>query len=624
MSSFSELDLTSPILKALDSLGYETPTPIQEQAIRVLLEKRDLLAQAQTGTGKTAAFALPILCQLDLGIRQPQALVIAPTRELAIQVAEAFQAYASQMKEFSVTPIYGGQDFRLQLKALQRGVHVIVGTPGRVMDHLRRGTINMDHIQTVILDEADEMLKMGFIDDVEWILSQIEKDHQTGLFSATMPAQVEKIAQRYLKDAERISISPQQKTLDNIEQFYYSLQRNQKLEVLTRFLEVEHIDAAIIFARTRTQSAELAEKLKARGYRAAALNGDMSQSLRQKVIEQIKSGKLDIIVATDVAARGIDVERVSHVINYDIPHDIESYVHRIGRTGRAGRQGKALLMISPRENRLLRDIEKSIQQRIPLMDPPTLDEINLKRNQTLCDKLMKVMSKKSKFLPYSAFIDKIMAEHNVPAEDIAAAFAYLMNQSNPTLNYEIKTAQEEKKGRSARKKEATRKSSSDRKPKGRPRRDDQDKPSYSKSQRQKPFEDKSSEYKTSKKPFKKRDEDGDSHRKPRRSFSESEERRPRRSSGFDEAPKRKPRRSFSESEERRPRRNSRFDESPASSSKKPYKKNSRSKAPSTGTGSKTSKTFSKGNRMPTSSGVKVSYGRSEFKPKRSKKSKPKA
>lgn len=361
-STFKQLDLPQPILSALTELGYESPTPIQAQSIPVLLSGGDLLAQAQTGTGKTAAFALPILSHLDVSLNAPQALVIAPTRELAIQVAEAFQSYAKHLKGFHVLPIYGGQDFRGQLRALKRGVQVVVGTPGRVMDHLRRGTLSLEALTTVVLDEADEMLKMGFIEDIEWILEQIPQAHQTALFSATMPEYIKKISQRYLKDAKHLQIKPTRNAIEKIEQFYLRVKREQKLEVLTRVLEIEAVDASIIFVRTKNCSAELAEKLQARGYAAAALNGDMNQSLREKVINQLKRGALDMVVATDVAARGIDVQRITHVINYDIPHDTEAYIHRIGRTGRAGRTGKAVLFVTPREYRLLKDIERAIQK----------------------------------------------------------------------------------------------------------------------------------------------------------------------------------------------------------------------------------------------------------------------
>lgn len=445
--SFKKLKLTDPILNALSDLGYETPTPVQEQSIPILIQGADLSAQAQTGTGKTAAFALPILANIDTSINKPQALIIAPTRELAIQVAEAFQSYAKYLKDFHVAPIYGGQDYRIQLRALKRGAHVIVGTPGRVMDHMRRGTLAVDSIQTVVLDEADEMLKMGFIDDIEWVLEQIPHEHQTALFSATMPTSIQKIAKRYLKNPEKIHIKPKESTVDAIEQFFTRVSKNKKLDVLTRFLEVEDVQAAIIFARTKTCSAELAERLQARGYAAAALNGDMSQGLREKVIAKIKKGTLDIIVATDVAARGIDVERISHVINYDIPYDTESYIHRIGRTGRAGRKGKALLFVTPRENRLLKDIERAVRSPIKELEPPSLREMQEKRSKELTDKVVGIIEKRKKLKPYRQMIADVMQQADCEAEDVAAAMVYLLQESNPMPAQEIESAKPEAEGR---------------------------------------------------------------------------------------------------------------------------------------------------------------------------------
>jgi len=441
--AFGQLGLSPALLSALTEVGYEIPTPVQKLVIPILMEGQDLVAQAQTGTGKTAAFALPILEHVDLKKIKPQALIIAPTRELAIQVAEAFQSYARHLKGFHVTPIYGGQSYPIQLKALRRGAHVIVGTPGRVMDHLRRGTLSVDALKTVVLDEADEMLKMGFIEDIEWILEQIPQTHQTALFSATIPAFIQKIAKRYLKDAKKIHIKPQKSTADAIEQCYVRVSQNQKLDVLTRFLEVQDIQAAIIFTRTKTCSAELAERLQARGYAAAALNGDMSQSLREKVISRIKKGTLDIIVATDVAARGLDVERVSHVINYDIPCDSESYIHRIGRTGRAGRKGKALLFVTPREQHLLNAIERVMHKPIEQVEPPSLKEMNERRSQQLAEKIVGVIAKSKKLAPYREMVDSIIAESDATPNDVAAALAYLIQQSNPLPSNEIEAVSAE-------------------------------------------------------------------------------------------------------------------------------------------------------------------------------------
>ena len=423
---FSQFSLDKNILSAITELGYESATPVQEQGIPILLSGKDLLAQAQTGTGKTATFALPILSNLDLSLKAPQALIIAPTRELAIQVAEAFQSYAKHLKGFTVAPIYGGQDFGTQLRLIKRGAHVIVGTPGRLMDHLRRKSLPMDAVKTVVLDEADEMLKMGFVDDVEWILSQLTSPHQTALFSATMPSSILKISHRYLKDAVKVQIKAATNTVEAISQSYIMVaNRNQKLEVLTRLLESEENQGVIIFTRTKTESAELAERLQARGYRAAALNGDMSQNSREKTITRLKNNLLDIVVATDVAARGIDVERITHVINYDIPHDVDSYIHRIGRTGRAGRDGRAILFVTPREQRLLRDIEHHIKKSISRMEPPSLKSIQEKQVVQLGDKIVTAIREQSEQLqPYFDQIKKIAQDHHCNEKQIAAALLY--------------------------------------------------------------------------------------------------------------------------------------------------------------------------------------------------------
>lgn len=431
MTTFKSLALCESILSSLESLGYETPTPVQIQGIPILKDGHDLLAQAQTGTGKTAAFALPILEKLDLSNRKPQALVIAPTRELAIQVAEAFKSYAQHMQSFHVTPIYGGQDYKIQLRSIRRGPHVIIGTPGRLMDHMRRGSLTTDALNTIILDEADEMLKMGFVEDIEWILEQIPSSLQTALFSATIPTSIQKIANKYLKNAKKVIINPKKGTVDAIEQVYTLVSKNQRLEALTRFLEVEEMQAAIIFVRTKNCSSEVAQKLQARGYAAAALNGDLRQSMREKVIGQLRKGGLDIIVATDVAARGLDVDRVSHVINYEIPCDVESYIHRIGRTGRAGRKGKALLFITSREKRLLNDIERTLKQSIKQVEPPSVTQMREKRAAQLSSKVISIIEKSKKIEPYKTLVDSIMQQGNYDAKDIAAALAYLTQQDNP-------------------------------------------------------------------------------------------------------------------------------------------------------------------------------------------------
>ncbi|MDH5501295.1 MAG: DEAD/DEAH box helicase, partial [Gammaproteobacteria bacterium] len=341
--SFREFNIAEPLLTALDEIGYETPSPIQAQAIPPLLAGRDVLGHAPTGTGKTAAFALPLLSRLDMQDKNVQIMTLTPTRELAIQVAEAYQRYASHMPGFHVLPIYGGQEYSGQIRQLKRGVQVVVGTPGRVMDHMRKGTLKLDGLRALVLDEADEMLRMGFIEEVEWILDQSPKGRQMALFSATMPKEVERIARRHLNNPQEVSIQARTATAETIRQRYWQVSGLHKLDALTRILEVEDFDAILMFVRTKTATTELAEKLEARGYAAAAMNGDLPQAQREQMVERLKKGSLDILVATDVAARGLDVSRISHVVNYDIPYDTEAYIHRIGRTGRAGRSGEAIL-----------------------------------------------------------------------------------------------------------------------------------------------------------------------------------------------------------------------------------------------------------------------------------------
>ncbi|MBB3168161.1 DEAD/DEAH box helicase [Simiduia aestuariiviva] len=431
-SSFADLALAPAVLKAVAELGYEQPSPIQAQAIPHLIDGRDILGVAQTGTGKTAAFALPLLTKIDVNDSSTQVLVLTPTRELAIQVAEAFQRYATHMRGFHVLPIYGGQEMRSQLRQLQRGAQVVVGTPGRVMDHLRRGSLQLNKLNAIVLDEADEMLRMGFIDDVEWILEHTPAERQTALFSATMPPPIKKVADRYLKSPAEVKISPESSTGSNIEQRYWMVSGTNKMDALTRILEVEDFDAMIIFVRTKTATVELAEKLEARGFSASAINGDMNQALRERTIERLKQNKLDILVATDVAARGIDVERVSHVMNYDIPYDSEAYVHRIGRTGRAGRSGKAILFVAPREKRLLYAIEKATNQRIERMDLPTGDAVTKQRidqfNLLLTTTLTEQRNKLDFF--YELLAD-FSQTHDVSAEEIASALAYLCQKERP-------------------------------------------------------------------------------------------------------------------------------------------------------------------------------------------------
>lgn len=381
LSSFAELGLPQPVLQAVIRLGYETPSPIQEQCIPKLLNGADIIGQAQTGTGKTAAFALPLLSRVDLKLQSPQILVLAPTRELAIQVAEAFQSYASGIKGFHVLPIYGGQSYDIQLRQLKRGVHVVVGTPGRVMDHIERKTLKLDKLQALVLDEADEMLRMGFIDDVEWILKRTPEQKQVALFSATMPPAIQKVAQKYLRDPQLVKVKAKTQTAKTIKQGFLQIRYSDKLDALTRILESIQFDAVLIFVRTKTETVELAEKLEARGFASEALNGDIAQKMRERTVDRLKKGNIDIVIATDVAARGLDVDRISHVINYDIPYDAESYIHRIGRTGRAGRHGEAILFVTPKERRLLSTIEKATQQQMEPLTLPSTADVNQQRMQ---------------------------------------------------------------------------------------------------------------------------------------------------------------------------------------------------------------------------------------------------
>ncbi|MES2823851.1 MAG: DEAD/DEAH box helicase [Pseudomonadota bacterium] len=428
---FTDLALSAHVLKAIQNVGYEVPSPIQAAAIPVLLAGGDIVGMAQTGTGKTAAFALPLLSRIDMKQADPQILVLAPTRELAIQVAEAFQKYASEIPGFHVLPIYGGQEMSTQLRQLKRGAHVVVGTPGRVMDHLRRGSLNLNGLRALVLDEADEMLRMGFIDDVEWILEHTPKTRQTALFSATMPKEIRHVANNYLNNAQEISIASSQSTDANIEQVYWMVSGTNKLDALTRILEVEPFDGMIIFVRTKTATVELAEKLEARGYSASPLNGDMNQQLRERTIERLKTGKLDIVVATDVAARGIDVERVSHVVNYDIPYDSEAYVHRIGRTGRAGRSGKAILFVAPREKRLLYTIEKATKKPITLMELPSGATVTQHRIEQFTSQITTALTEQ----PDMSFFNDLLAEfsnkNDVSPEEIASALAYILQKERP-------------------------------------------------------------------------------------------------------------------------------------------------------------------------------------------------
>lgn len=429
---FSDLNLSEPLLRVLKELGYESPSPIQAATIPILLANRDVLGQAQTGTGKTAAFALPILARIDTRLTKPQALVLAPTRELAIQVAEAFQRYATHIPGFHVLPIYGGQSYAGQLSALRRGVHVVVGTPGRVIDHLEKGSLDLSQIKTLVLDEADEMLRMGFIDDVETILQKTPESRQTALFSATMPSAIKRIAQTYLNKPTEILIAAKTGTADNIRQRYWLVSGMHKLDALTRILEAETFDGMIIFSRTKLGTEELAGKLQARGFSAAAINGDIQQQQRERTIQQLKDGQIDILVATDVAARGLDVERISHVINYDVPHDPESYTHRIGRTGRAGRSGEAILFITPREKNLLKAIERATRQPISPLELPTIQVVNDVRIGKFKDQISETLESGG-LDEFRTLIEDFEREQNVPAIDIAAALAKMARGDVPLL-----------------------------------------------------------------------------------------------------------------------------------------------------------------------------------------------
>ncbi|WP_298171219.1 DEAD/DEAH box helicase [Acidithiobacillus sp.] len=432
---FIDFALAEPLQKAVAEIGYEQPSPIQAQSIPPLLAGRDVIGLAQTGTGKTAAFALPLLSRVDLGLRVPQLLVLAPTRELAIQVAEAMQSYAKFLPGFHVLPIYGGQSMSLQLKQLQRGVQVVVGTPGRIQDHLRRKTLRLDQLQAVVLDEADEMLRMGFIDAVEDILKHTPDGRQVALFSATMPDAIRRIAKTYLRDPLEIRIKSATTTVAAIRQRYWQVSGTHKLDALTRILEVEESNAWLVFVRTKTATVELAERLEARGYACGALNGDLSQALREQTIERLKAGTLDIVVATDVAARGLDVERITHVINYDIPNDTEAYVHRIGRTGRAGRTGDAILFVAPRERHLLHAIERATGQTITAMHLPSIEDVADRRMSQFKDQLSDVLNSQD-LAVFESLIADYQQEKDIGLGEIAAALAYMVQKERPLVPVE--------------------------------------------------------------------------------------------------------------------------------------------------------------------------------------------
>ena len=431
-ANFNSFGLSKELLKVLDEVGYESPSAIQEQCIPHLLNGHDVIGQAQTGTGKTAAFALPLIDRIDISNNQVQLLVLAPTRELAIQVSEAIQTYARHLKGFHVLPIYGGQSYDIQLRPLKRGVHAVVGTPGRVMDHLKRGTLKLNSLKALVLDEADEMLRMGFIDDVKWVMEKLPKERQIALFSATMPDVIRRVAEKFLNTPKIVKVKTKTATAQTISQRYWLVSGVNKLDALTRILEVEEFDALLIFVRTKTATADLAEKLSARGFTAEAINGDIAQRQRERIIQQLKNGKIDILIATDVAARGLDVERISHVVNYDIPQDPESYVHRIGRTGRAGREGKAILFVAPRERRMLKTIERITRQPIDPMQLPSAKIINEQRVVNFKNRITDTLNNQELAI-FEELILTYQKEHEIDAFKIASALALMAQGTEPLL-----------------------------------------------------------------------------------------------------------------------------------------------------------------------------------------------
>ena len=430
--NFNSFGLSDALLKVLEEVGYEVPTAIQEQCITHLLNGHDVIGQAQTGTGKTAAFALPLIDRIDLNNNQVQLLVLVPTRELAIQVSEAIQTYARHLKGFHVLPIYGGQSYDIQLRPLKRGVHAVVGTPGRVMDHLKRGTLKLNSLKALVLDEADEMLKMGFIDDVKWVMEKLPKERQIALFSATIPDVIRRVAEKFLNSPKLVKVKTKTATAQTISQRYWLVGGVHKLDALTRILEVESFDALLIFVRTKTATIDLAEKLSARGFTAEAINGDIAQNQRERIITQLKNGKIDILIATDVAARGLDVARISHVVNYDIPQDPESYVHRIGRTGRAGREGKAILFVAPRERRMLKTIEKITRQPIDPMQLPSAKIINEQRVNNFKQRITDTLHNQELAIFEELILD-YQKGHEIDTFKIASALALMAQGAEPLL-----------------------------------------------------------------------------------------------------------------------------------------------------------------------------------------------
>ncbi|WP_321495517.1 DEAD/DEAH box helicase [uncultured Desulfobacter sp.] len=446
-AGFDEMNLSPAVFAALQTVGYETPTPIQTMTIPRMMEYKDLLGQARTGTGKTAAFALPLLSRIDLENKRPQVLVITPTRELAIQVAQSFKDYGANMKGLNVLAVYGGQSYSVQLNQLKRGVHVVVGTPGRLMDHMRRKTLSLSDLTGLVLDEADEMLQMGFIDDVEWILSQIPQPTQIALFSATMPAPIQKIAGKYLKNPEKVIIHHDSDVTSTIHQKFLMIQHIKKNDALIRILEALTHDGVIVFTKTRNDTLEVTKVLEEKGFKAEALNGDIAQAARERTVNRLKNGNIDILVATDVAARGLDVERISHVINYDMPSKTEPYIHRIGRTGRAGRTGEAILFVQPKEKWMLKQIEKATRLQVEEMTLPTNREINRKRVDDFKNKIAQTISTQD-VNDFTDLVETTAKEQDVSISQVAAALAKMIQGGTPFLL-------EEKADRPAAKKTAT-------------------------------------------------------------------------------------------------------------------------------------------------------------------------
>ena len=438
-AGFETLGLAEPVFRAIKDLGFETPSKIQEKAIPVLLEGHDLIGQAQTGTGKTAAFGLPLLSKLDVEQKSVQALILTPTRELAIQISEALQSFAKYLPGFHILPIYGGASYETQIKSLKRGAHVVVGTPGRVMDLMRREKLILDELKALVLDEADEMLNMGFIEDIEWILEECPEQKQIALFSATMPNDIKRVARQYLTEPVEVRIAAKTATASTVRQRFWYVSGFHKIEALSRLLEVEPYDAVLIFVKTKNDAEEVSTRLCARGYAAESLHGDIPQKIREKIVDKLKGGQLDILVATDVAARGLDVDRITHVVNYDIPYDVESYVHRIGRTGRAGRTGDAILFVSPRDRKMLRIIEQVTKQKIEPMLMPTNEDINKHRIESFKNKILEGMETEG-LEPYQELISEILSDDSVDPVELCAALAKMVNCNEPLF---LDTTEEE-------------------------------------------------------------------------------------------------------------------------------------------------------------------------------------